>query len=203
MNFRDHVESVRPVMVSVEEKRQQINQIISNIVLSVAKENIIEQAKHCPKDGKPLNFTGMVYLGTFDDELMSVVVCNETHEEKSFFSFLTSNKTWHTKFTISPNGVELLKTMQTTAKVDGIDIIGYCIGFGDHARTDNEDSNVVVGGKTFTKLHGAHIHSFPVEMRHTDREFLTYLLSPETNGRFYGYSNHSIAGLFVKYAYIG
>lgn len=203
MDFRDRVENSRPQVVSEEEKLQQKNQKICDFVIEGVKESILEQARKCPKDGSLLNIRGAIYLGMFGDGMMGAAVESATTEVKSFFSFLSSNKTHHTIFKVSQNGEHLLKMMRSVAEKDNICIKGYLIGFGDTARSDSEETDGYVRGVKITNLFRDHTHTMPVEMKYTDHELSAYFLSPETNGVFKRYSDYRYPGLYVEYTYKG
>ena len=197
MNFRDAVENSRPGVASKQTKQKQI----CDFVIKEAKKAIIEQAKKQPKDGTLLKIDGEVYLGTMGDEFMKHIVNSSSYEIKSFFSFLSSKKTIHTTYSLSPDGEVLLKEMQLMASKEGFIITGYKIGFGDTARSDNDDIDTYVGGVRLTNLFMVHKHLLPAEVRHTDFDLSSYFCSPETNGAFERHLDYRVPGLYVHYQY--
>lgn len=203
MNFKDIVESNRPKAKTDEENISYQNKEICDFVIAGVKESILGKARNCPNDGTPLQIDGDVYLGTLSDDFMRHIVTSSTHEIRSFFSFLSNNKTTQTKFELSSNGEALLRMMRSVGEQDNIVIVGYQIGFGDTARSDNDDIEVYIRGKRLTNLFMVHKHSLPVDVKYTDHDLSAYFLSPETNGMFKRYSDHRIPGLYVQYRYLG
>ena len=208
MGFRETVESNRPVLLSAEEQQRRLNKWICDFVLAVAKEDIIDQAKNHPQDGKALSLSGKVYLGTSADGLFCSIVSSETSEFKSFFPF---GKKYTDTYTITSNGAELLRTMQSIARTEGFEIIGYDLGFGYPDRSEYGDYYVYQHGSRFTNLLIPHFHSCPVEVKYRRHNDSALFRSPDTNGVFEKhilpnartFTEDGIVGVYVRYSYKG
>ena len=208
MDFKEIVNASRPVAVSAAEQQQRVNNRISDVVIAAAKEDILKEARNCPQNGKCIDYTGMVYLGTPDDGLFSSIVVSDTTEVKSFLSI---RNTLYTTYKISSNGQELLRSMQSIARADGIDIHGYSIGFGHPDVSEHGDYYTYEHGIRLIVLMNPHIHSLPVEVKYTGRSSSAFFRCLDTNGEFKKYTlpnarqfpQDSMVGVYVCYSYKG
>lgn len=177
--LRKFVPTEKEKMVQENEKIAQENVRMCRELTSIIKEDILAVARRTPADGKPLQYTGSVYLGRIISENsppFSNLMIDVIHSDEKHFLRYYSNTT----FSITGRGEQILSSLATALNSERVGFLGVKCGVGYSKLTDYCDdegdytvASTKIGKYWASAMNPQHFHVFPFCESRESRQSLT------------------------------